>query len=205
MFSYQKLVDNECYDVDKDSMSIIEKFSVFYIDNDHLPIFNFLKKKIIQKYNLKFFNFLIFNIKSIEIFDISRKGISNHFRINEYINFSKLEEEIFNIINPYFIYSNSSFYDIKFFIRKYFWNHIVTERFEFIQNPHRWEYIDNSIIFLKNILINELKMSKQEMDNFITFIQCSYDFKKFSIKDFNLHFEDNLTTMNLDFGYVDLI
>jgi hypothetical protein len=58
---------------------------------------------------------------------------------------------------------------------------------------------------LKNILINELKMSKQEMDNFITFIQCSYDFKKFSIKDFNLHFEDNLTTMNLDFGYVDLI
>lgn len=203
MFSYQKLVKNMCYhNINNDCMSIVEKLSVFYIDSDHLPIFNFLKKKIIQKYNLKFFNFLMFNIKSIQIFDISREGISRHFRRNEYINFTELEDEIYHIINAFFIYSDSSIYDIKFFIRKYFWNHIITDRFEFIQNPHKWEYIDNSMIFMKNILIDELKMSPQEMVDFIKFIKCSYDFKNFSIKDFNLHFEDNLTTLNLDFGYI---
>jgi len=200
MFSYQKLVNHICYhNINKDISSIIEKFSIFYIEDDYPQIFNFLKKKIISKYNLEFFNFLIFNIKSIQIFDISKKGISNHFKKNKYINFTELENEIYNIINSFFI--NSNIHDIKFFIQKYFWNHIITNRFEFKQQPHRWEYIENSIIFLKNILIDKLKLSQLEMQNFIEFIQYNYDFNNFYVKDFNLYFEDNLKILNLDFGY----
>lgn len=200
MFSYQKLVNHICYhNINKDTSSIIEKFSIFYIEDDYPQIFNFLKKKIISKYNLEFFNFLMFNIKSIQIFDISKKGISNHFKKNKYINFTELENEIYNIINSFFI--NSNIHDLKFFIRKYFWNHIITNRFEFKQQPHRWEYIENSIIFLKNILIDKLKLSQLEMQNFIEFIQYNYDFNNFSVKDFNLYFEDNLKILNLDFGY----
>ena len=203
MFTYQKLVHILCYDeVDKDSLSIIEKFSIFYINHDFPIIYNFLKKYIIQKYDLNFFHFLIFNIKSIQIFNSSKNGITSHFKKNKYINFTELEDEIFHIINDFFSSSNFNIYDIKFFIRKYFWNHIITDRFEFIQNPHKWEYIDNSQIFLKNILIDKLKLSQLQIQNFIKFIQYNYNFENLSIKNFNLHFEDNLRTLNLDFGYI---
>jgi len=193
-----------CYDnIDKDSLGIVEKFSVFYTSNDNQKILDFLKKYIIKNYDLNFFIFLMFNIKSIQIFDISKNNISTHFKVNQFINFSLLEDEIYDIIKSFFINSKSSIYDIKFFIKKYFWNHIITDRFEFLQNPHKWEYLDNSIIFFENILIDKLKISKSEMLNFINFIQYNYNFENFSIKDFNLHFEENLKVLNLDFGYTE--
>ena len=202
MFTYQKLVKKLCYDnVDKDSLSIIEKFSVFYIENDNQKIWNFLKNNIIINYDLDFFCFLMFNIKSLKIFNILKNNVSMHFEVNHFINFSLLEDDIYDVINPFFLNSNSSIYDIKFFIKKYFWNHIITDRFEFIHNPNKWNYIENSIIFIRNILIHKLKISTEEMDNFIDFIQLHYNFNNFSIKDFNLHFEENKNILNLDFGY----
>ena len=202
MFTYQKLVNHKCFhNVDKDSLSIIEKFSIFYTPNDNIQIYNFLKKNIIKNYDLNFFTFLMFNIKSLDIFNTSKDKISVHFRINHFINFSLLEDEIYDIIKSYFINSHDSIYDIKSFIKKYFWNHILTDRFQFIQNPHRWEYLENSIIFIHNILIKELKISQLEMDSFINFIQINYNFNDFYLNLFNLNFENNLKILNLDFGY----
>jgi len=202
MFTYQKLVNHLCYhNVDKDSLSIIEKFSIFYIENDNPKIWNFLKNNIILNYDLDFFCFLLFNIKSLQIFNILKNNISMHFKVNHFINFSLLEDEMYNVIKPFFIHSNSSIYDIKSFIKKYFWNHIITDRFEFIQNPNKLDYLENSIIFIQNILIHKLKISPEEMEKFIDFIQLHHNFYNFSIKDFNLHFEENLNILNLDFGY----
>jgi len=204
MFTYQKLVNHECFNnVDKDSLGIVEKFSVFYIPNDNIKIYNFLKKNIIKNYGLNFFTFLMFNIKSIQIFDTSKEKISIHFRTNHFINFSLLEDEIYDIIKSYFINSHTTIYDIKDFIKKYFWNHILTDRFEFLQNPHKWEYLDNSIIFIQNILISELKISSEEMDSFINFIKESYNFNNFNLNSFNLDFHNNLKVLNLDFGYTE--
>jgi hypothetical protein len=204
MFTYQKLVNHECFNnVDKDSLGIVEKFSVFYTPNDNIKIYNFLKKNIIKNYSLNFFTFLMFNIKSIQIFDTSKEKISIHFRTNHFINFSLLEDEIYDIIKSYFIHSHTTIYDIKDFIKKYFWNHILTDRFQFLQNPHEWEYLDNSIIFIQNILISQLKISFEEMDSFINFIKESYNFNNFNLNSFNLDFHNNLKTLNLDFGYTE--
>jgi|ETNmetMinimDraft_8_1059916.scaffolds.fasta_scaffold103964_2 hypothetical protein len=201
MFTYQKLVNNECYhNIDKDSLGIIKEFSIFYTSDDNPQIYNFLKKEIIKDYDLNFFNFLMFNIKSLVIFKTAKGLISTHFNLNHFINFSLLEDEVYDLIKNYFN-NCSSIYDIKSFIKKYFWNHILTNRFEFLRNPHKWEYIDNSIYFIQNILIQELKISSEEMDSFINFIKNSYNFDNFSLNNFNLCFEDNLNILNLDFGY----
>ena len=213
MFVYQKLVKKLCYDyVDKDSLSIIEKYSIFYMNNifthsvfaihDNSKILMILKKYIIENYDLNFFNFLMFNIKSKGIFDLSKKNISKHFRRNEYINFTQLEEEIYNIIKNHLNTHNDRI-DVKFFIKKYFWSRILSDNATFVTNPKRWEYIENSMIFIENILIEKLKISHSEFSNFIDFIETQYDFGKFCIRDFNFNFEDNLFTLNLDFGYTE--
>jgi len=206
MFTYQKLVNNKCYhNVDKDSLGIIKEFSIFYTSDDNPKIYNVLKKYIIKNYDLNFFNFLMFNIKSLVIFKTAKNLISTHFNLNHFINFSLLEDEVYDIIQNCFNKKQKPsiyyIYEIKSFIKKYFWNHIITDRFEFLQNPHKWEYIDNSIYFIQNILIQELKISSEEMDSFIDFIKNSYNLDDSSLKNFNLYFEDNLKILNLDFGY----
>tara|TARA_B110001454_G_C12696966_1_gene424861 strand:+ start:199 stop:951 length:753 start_codon:yes stop_codon:yes gene_type:complete len=213
-FIYKKLVKKLCYDyVDKDSLSIIEKFSVFYTndvfvhtflaDHDNSKILMFLNKYIIENYDLNFLNFLIFNIKSQDIFDLSKKNISKHFRRNQYIDFNKIENEIYNGFKSQFNTCNHK-RDIKSFIKKYFWSRILTDdNYTFLQNSKRWEYIENSMIFIENILIDKLKISHSEFSNFIDFVKTQFDFTNFYIKDYNLNFEDNLVILNLDFGYTE--
>lgn len=213
-FIYKKLVNKLCYDyVDKDSLSIIEKFSVFYTNDvfvytflanhDNSEILIFLNKYILENYDLNFLNFLMFNIKSQDIFDLSKKNISKHFRRSQFIDFDKLENEIYNGFKTQFNVCNHK-RDIKSFIKKYFWSRILTDdNYTFLQNPRRWEYIENSMIFIENILIDKLKISHSEFSNFIDFVKTQFDFTNFYIKDFNLNFEDNLIILNLDLGHTE--
>ena len=203
MFKYEIVVDHICGDyVDTDSLSIIKEYSVFYIEEDNDLILKKMKNHILKKNNLDFYYFLLFNLKSLEIFKICQDNISIHYQKNHFINFTLLEDETFNIIKSHFFNENSSKYEINIFINKYFWKHILTDRFEFLNNPHKWDYLENSRIFIKNFLITKMYLDHLEIDIFLDFIVSNFNFTNFHFKEFDSHFKSNLDLLDLSFGHV---
>jgi len=201
MFTYQKIVDHICNDsVDKDSLSIIKEYSVFYTEKDNNLIFKYFQNYIIDKYDKDFFYFLLFNLKSLQIFKICQDNLSVHYRKNKFFDFYLLEDETHSIIKSFFSNKNTNDSDIKFFINKFFWKHILTDRFEFINNPRKWDYLENSRIFIKNFLIIKMNMTPIEMDGFLNFVLSNFDFTHFHFKKFNTHFNSNLITLDFSFG-----
>jgi len=204
MFIYEKIVNHICESsVDTDSLSIIKKYSIFYTERDNDLIFKKIQNYVLEKNDLNFLYFLLFNLKSIQVFKICQDNLTIHYKKNNYMNFSLLEDETFAIMKSHFFNENTSEYDINVFINKYFWKHILTDRYEFIEKPNKWNYLENSRIFIKNFLFIEMNMIPKEIETFLDFIIVNFDFTNLDLKKINKHFKSNLFTLDLSFGFTE--
>lgn len=159
MYSYQKIVRHFLEDtLDDDTKSIVEKYSVFYINKDYDKITQYLKTKA-DKIKYDFFYFLLINNFHFYVFKACNDELSSRNFMNREISLDEIMEIIKNKIK---IESNYCPIISSFIISLYY------------DPPSEFPTPVETLFFESQIcisnLLKELNLTYEEEDKYLTYL-----------------------------------
>jgi hypothetical protein len=192
-FQYQKIIDIIYKKkIDRNSLTIVKKYSVFYTNEDMDEIWTQLHNYFNNIYNEKLTIFLIYNIKFLKFFNDASKLIDTHRKKRSFINFYILENEITNnLISHFKINLNScNYYDFNHLIQEQFWKPIINSSYIVQYDENSWYYLEKSKRIIVQYLMNYLKLDLNEIDLFLKYLyNKEFDF---DLRNYNLSFDKNI-------------
>lgn len=187
MYSYQKLVNKLTSILDNDTKGIIEKMSVFYIEDDYKKITKYLKNKI-NKNRYGLFDFVCLNNFHHYIFKACNKELSNINYLETEITLDDINKLIKKKIKEQ-VKCNS---EITFFI-----NNLYYDPPYYFPSP-----IENTFAESREYIIGNLKplnMTQEELEEYLRYLSTNVD----TVLDDISEFYDEYKEMFME--YVELI
>jgi len=186
MFTYQiltkKFINNK---LDKDTYSIVEKYSLFYNDYDNINLF----KKLENYFNKEKWIFITFNIYISNILKICDKTISNYYHNIVYFNLNEITKTNSQIILKYTQFNEK--------LTQKIINFYYEDYLDITTNLNIIDILDISNNYLNKILKNDFHLNNDEIKNFKVYIYENLN----NIYNLNLYYDyflDNFNRYNLD-------